>query len=401
MARNNVFTRLSGLDLRIVRLGLRMPMQLVWRVNGPVNHDMLAKFHCGLLAGPLNRRVQFSRVPFARPVWSPSTSGNPIRVSTHPLRETEVMGWVDAVCGVDLDVAGGHGWELAAAEVDGGTAVVSLVCSHALTDGHGLMAALILAARNEHRAGLGVAGRPSFAADVADAMRGGIREHARLVRMWANANRAARSTGYNALVSPPTDRRVVPDLMRSTVAVQVATESVERIATKHGGTTTGLMLAITANVARHTRGGADALSIAVPVSFRAPHDMESSNVMAIATVDLDAQVGRYTDLADLRRRSRVAYARVSEGDSGLTHTGAGFSSVGVLPVEARGAFGPTLGVIGRAISDSGLRHGHVFAFAIWGDGTTSLWFQATGTYLDRSAIKGEFDAWGVDVVRWW
>ncbi|MFC9435372.1 hypothetical protein [Nocardia sp. NPDC057030] len=311
------------------------------------------------------------------------------------------MGWVDAACAVDLDVAGGHGWELAAAEVNGGTSVVSLICSHALTDGQGLMAALVLAARNEHRAGLGVTGRPSIAADVADAMRGGIREHARLVRMQAKANRAARSAGYNDLATMPPGRRIAPDLMRTTVAVQVGTESIERIATKHGGTATGLMLAITANVARRASGEVDALSIAVPVSLRGQNDMESSNVMAIATVDLDAQRGRYTDLPDLRQRSRIAYARVSAGDSGLIHTGAGFSSVGVFPAEARMAFGPTLGVIGRAVSDSGLRYGHVFAFAIWGDGTTSLWFQATGTCLCRSAIQGEFEAWGVDVVRWW
>ncbi|MFE9575447.1 hypothetical protein ACFYO1_03605 [Nocardia sp. NPDC006044] len=366
-----------------------------------MNHDILAKFHTGLLAGPLNRCVQFGRVPFARPVWSPSAGGNPVRVSTYSLQETEIMGWVDAACAVYLDVIGGHGWELAAAEVNGGTSVVSLVCSHALTDGHGLMAAVVLAARSEHRAGLGVAGRPSIAADMADAMRGGIREHARLIRMQARANRAARSAGGDDLARMPCERKRVPDLMRSTVAVQVGTESIERIATKHGGTPTGLMLAITANVARRTSGEVDALSVAVPVSFRVPNDMESSNVMAIATVDLDAQCGRYTDLADLRQRSRIAYTRVSAGDSGLIHTGAGFSSVGVFPAEARMAFGPALGVIGRAISDSGLRHGHVFAFAIWGDGTTSLWFQATGTHLYRSAINDELEDWGLDVVRWW
>ncbi|WP_194834413.1 hypothetical protein [Nocardia sp. XZ_19_369] len=381
-----------------------MPMQLLWRVTGPVSHDLLAVMHRNLLAGPLNRQVRFARVPLARPIWSPSTQANPVRVSPVALRATEILDWADDAAAVDLDVVGGRGWELTAAAVDDGTSIVSLVCSHALTDGQGLLAALLLAAHNEYPVALGAVGRPTITADVMDAVHGGIRDHGRLVILWAKAFRAAHRKRGNALAPMGTDDRSESVPVRSTVAVQVDTNAIDRIAAMHGGTATSLMLAITANVARRVRGevgAGDALSVAVPVSLRVPGDQALSNVMAIATVVFEVQDARYTDLADVRQRSKLAYARVSARDTGLAHSDAGYSTVGVLPAEVREAFGPALGVIGRATSDSGLRPGHVFAFTGWGDGTTSLWFQATGIQLDRSIVTDEFDAWGLAVIRWW
>ncbi|MFI9503463.1 hypothetical protein [Nocardia sp. NPDC052566] len=398
-------TRLSGLALRVVRLGLRMPMQVLWRLDGPVDHEALATMHRNLLAGPLNRRVRFARVPFARPVWSPSAEANPVRISGHTVRAAEVLDWADAAAAADLDVARGLGWELTATAVDDGTSIVSLVCSHALTDGQGLLAILTLAARDEHRAEPAAADRPSLIADANDALRGGIREHTRLAVLRATAGGTTRSPVAivrNTVRSTRTRR--APDQWRSTVAVQVDTATIERIATENAGTATGLTLAILANVARRARGeiaAADPLAVAVPVSLRAPDDPESSNAMAIATVALNAQDGRYTDLTAVRQCCKAAYSGVAAGDTALGHTDAGFSSVGVFPAEARTAFGPALGVIGRAISNSGLRRGHVFVFATWGDGTTSLWFQATGIHLDRTMVGDEFDAWGIDVSHWW
>lgn len=395
------FVRLSGLDLRVVRLGIRMPMQVLWRVDGPVDRDALAMIHRNLLAGSLTRRVEFARIPFARPVWLPSAEGNPIRIAPRALGADEVMTWVDDASMADLDVIRGRGWELAAAQVTDGTSIVSLVCSHALTDGHGLLSILTRAARDEPAAPETL-GRPSIAADVADAVHGGLREHARLAALRAKTCDPAVIV-RNALGSACRNRHAAHGPARSSVAVQVDTASLERIAAAHAGTATGLALAVTANVARCARDKAagDGLTVAVPVSLRTPDDAESSNVMAIAAIDLEAQDTRYTDLEAIRRRCKSAYERVSPGDTALIHTDAGFSTVGVFPADARHIFGPALGVIGRAISDTGLRRGHIFVFSAWGDGTTSLWFQATGIQLDRGIVADELRAWGIDVCRWW
>lgn len=88
------------------------------------------------------------------------------------------MDWADAACRVDLDAHAGRGWELSAASVADGTSVVSLVGSHALTDGQGLIGAATLAAREAARQWR--SGPPSLVGDLTDVVTEGLWTYSRL-----------------------------------------------------------------------------------------------------------------------------------------------------------------------------------------------------------------------------
>nr|WP_296768525.1 hypothetical protein [Rhodococcus sp. (in: high G+C Gram-positive bacteria)] len=137
--------RLSVIDdifLRTHRgFGLPVVLQGVWRCTEHVDHVDFAAIHANLAYGRLGRRVVTPRIPGARRRWINSTDTLPIQYHPTALGESDVLAWSDAQGDVDLDPEHGPGWRLSSATLDSGGTVVSLVCSHALADAAGLIAA--------------------------------------------------------------------------------------------------------------------------------------------------------------------------------------------------------------------------------------------------------------------
>lgn len=170
--------RFTGGDVLMQQLRIDPPVQLLWRVQGRTAPEALRKFHANLAQGPLNRRMRTARLPLARPVWERHTDCSALRVSPRTIAPGEVMDWADAACRADLDAHAGRGWVLSAAHVGDGTSVVSLVGSHALTDGQGLIGAATLAARETARQWR--SGRPSLVDDLTDVVTEGVWTYSRL-----------------------------------------------------------------------------------------------------------------------------------------------------------------------------------------------------------------------------
>ncbi|MDJ0393917.1 DUF2630 family protein [Rhodococcus sp. G-MC3] len=137
--------RLSVIDdifLRTHRgFGLPVVLQAVWRCAEHVDRVDFAAIHANLAYGRLGRRVVTPKIPGARRRWIGSSDTLPLAYESGPIPESDVLGWADAQGDIELDPEHGPGWRMSVAPVDSGGTVVSLVCSHALADAAGLIAA--------------------------------------------------------------------------------------------------------------------------------------------------------------------------------------------------------------------------------------------------------------------
>ncbi|MFC8363436.1 hypothetical protein ACFUIY_26605 [Streptomyces griseorubiginosus] len=395
--------RLTGGDVLMQQLGVNPPVQLLWRVQGRPAPEALARIHCNLAQGPLNRRMRAARLPLARPVWERHTGCRPLRVSPKTVAPEEVMDWADASCRVELDAHGGRGWELSAAHVADGTSVVSLVGSHALTDGQGLIGAATLAARETVRQGR--SGPPSLVDDITDALTEGVWTYSRLAlaRLRDKAAEVPATAGRLLFGRSPQGGGAAP--VRSRLAFTVSAAEAERVAERGGGSVTGLMLAMTANILRAARGTTEAgrpFTLGLPVSFRRPGDLESSNMVGIATLCLDGLRGRYTDLSEIRRLSKAAYSEaVGRHLTGYPQTDAALSNAGEILPEARDVFGPALGILFRTVSGAGGPPGRMNCFVLRAGETVSVGFQSAGVEVDHGLVELELDAWGIAPTHTW
>jgi hypothetical protein len=395
--------RFTGGDVLMQQLRIDPPVQLLWRVQGRPAPEALRKFHVNLAQGPLNRRMRTARLPLARPVWERHTDCSALRVSPRTIAPEDVMDWADAACRVDLDAHAGRGWVLSAAHIGDGTSVVSLVGSHALTDGQGLIGAATLAARETARQWR--SGQPSLVDDLTDVVTEGMWTYSRLAlsRLRGKVADVPATAARMLLGRSRQADGAAP--VRSRLAFTVSAADAERVAESGGGSVTGLMLAMTANILRAARGTTESggpFTVGLPVSFRRPDDLESSNMVGIATLRLAGLRGRYTDLAHIRRLSKAVYAEVvGRHLTGYPQTDAALSNAGEMLPEARDVFGPALGVLFRTVSGAGGPPGRMNCFVLRAGGTVSIGFQSAGVSVGHGLVEAELDAWGLAPTHSW
>ncbi|MBF6331937.1 hypothetical protein [Nocardia transvalensis] len=169
--------RISVSDVLAIKFLEHAPIQLLWRVDHPVDASRLNHLRNNLIDGPLSRKLIPARIPPARPYWTRSTHRYPLILDPNPVPATTVMGWADRqVAAASFDVAAGRGWVLSAADFDDGGSVVSIVASHAITDGQGMLGAVDFAARADLSHAVPDHQRPTLGGDLIDATTAGARE---------------------------------------------------------------------------------------------------------------------------------------------------------------------------------------------------------------------------------
>ncbi|QIS22893.1 hypothetical protein [Nocardia terpenica] len=292
--------RLSVVDEIFLRshrgLGTPIVLQGLWRTADRVERKVLSDIHSALRTGPLGRRVVRPRVPGARPSWRPNTSAHQLRVADRPLPVGELLNWADAQ-GFDLDPASGPGWRLAATALADGGSVVSLTCSHALADGHGLAIAVDRAltgsAWTEH---------PVAQSDWADAR-----------RQWSivlgGTARALRH-GIPERPAAPAPREA-SEVTTCGAVLQIPAADWELTATSRGGTVNSLFVYLVATMLWDSGFPADTIVASLPVDTR--DDLRVDNDMAMTEVT----VTRSDTPATLREKCRAAYESRMTSPGGL------------------------------------------------------------------------------------
>lgn len=297
--------------------GIGKLAQAVWVYEHPVDVDALHRFHAHLDHSLLGRRIETSALPFGRHRWVAAQAG-PLEVA-EPRPRAELSDWIDERSVVPIDPEFGPSWHLAVLPMDDGSTAVSLVASHCVTDGIGLLRSVADAAdgRTRHLGYPPARSRSALEAVRADARRT-AHDLPELGRTLAAAARLALrrrkefapsgGTRPQATVAGGDEQVIMPAINAFVDAAHW-----DACAEKLNGTTYSLLAGFAARLAErtgrhHPEDGA--VSLLIALSERTPEDTRA-NAVALTTVSVDP--ARVTsDLSDSRLAIRQAIKTLRE-----------------------------------------------------------------------------------------
>ena len=309
--------------------GQKEVMQVVWLYEHALDFDGLRRVHRNLGCGLLGRRIERSPLPFARHRWVLDRGPSDIDIAECARPRAELSDWADERAQLPTDPESGPGWHLGVLPLTDGSTAVSLVASHYLLDGLGLIVALIDAMMGNTR-DLGYPpphSRTRLGAVVQDA-RQTVLDAPAVGRAFVAAAKLARKQArrrHETAPSPaprPTTLRtgdgdqpvIVPGI---TIAVDL--DEWDARAKALGGTSNTLAAGLTAKLAERMgrrRDGDGAVTVQLVVSERTEGDPRAIAV-SIASASFDP-TRITTDLHDARAVIKQALTtRREEPDESL------------------------------------------------------------------------------------
>lgn len=305
--------RLALLDqaafLRLRATGQGSTVQSTWIYDRDVNIDELRAFNHNLGAGLLGRRIERSPLPFGRHRWVLDSRSPDIAWEPRQPRG-EVGAWLERRARVGVDPEHGPTFHLGVLPFDDGGAAVTLVASHCVVDGLGLILAVAEAVKGERR-NLGYA-RPNSRGRG----RALFEDLAHAIATLPAAIRALIAT-LLILLRVSSDQRGQPQARRPrgpiddtntspSVTLQTDAAAWEARARALNGSGNALFVAFAARLA-HRIGrvlpDGNSVTVVLPVSDRTPDDDRANALTSITlTVDGAAVAGDLTDVrADVKR----------------------------------------------------------------------------------------------------
>jgi hypothetical protein len=118
-------------------------MQVVWLYEHALDFDGLRRVHRNLGYGLLGRLIERSPLPFARHRWVLDRGPADVDMAECARPRAELSDWADERSQLPTDPESGPGWHLGVLPLTDGSTAVSLVASHYLLDGFGLIVALV------------------------------------------------------------------------------------------------------------------------------------------------------------------------------------------------------------------------------------------------------------------
>ncbi len=294
--------------------------QVVWVYEHAIDFDGLRRFHHNLGHGLLGRRIERSPLPFARDRWISDRGPSDIDVAECARPRAEVSEWADERAQLPTDSERGPGWHLGVLPLTDGSTAVSLVVSHYLIDGLGLVVALVDALLGNTR-DLGYPpprSRTRLRAVVQDA-RQTARDAPEVARGLVVAAKLARRRRHDVARFPASrpiavgggdgdDAVVVPGI---TICMDL--DDWDARAKALGATSNTLVAGLAAKLGEHMgrRRAADgAVTLQLPISERAEGDTRA-NAMSFARVTVDP-TRVTTDLRDARAAINQALRTLRE-----------------------------------------------------------------------------------------
>ena len=283
-----------------------------------MDFDGLRRFHHNLRRGLLGRRLEVSPLPFGRHRWITDSTPNEIEVAAAALPRAEVPAWLDAQSLLPIDPEHGPVFRIAVQPLIGGGAAVTLVASHTVVDGAGLVIAITEAARGITRdLPYPEAGSRTKGTALLEDWRVIVRSVPLMAKSVVAAGRLARNRGDSVNQSVKRSRGEQPGSDRvvtvPAVTVRVDIDEWDRRAERLGGTQNSLFHGFTARLG-HNLGwvGADGLvTLSVPVNERQPEDDNRGNALTGVTMTADpAEV--ISDLTGVRAALKTALSGLKE-----------------------------------------------------------------------------------------
>jgi len=313
----------QGSFLGLRALGRGPIIQAVWIYDHGVDLDGLRQFRRNLAKGLFGRRIERSVLPFGRHRWVADPDPQTLDLSVLERPRGDLWTWADACLRTPIDPEHGPGWRLAVQPLTDGAAAVSLVVSHSIADGHGLVTAVLDAVHGVDRElgypRPGSRRRAEALAQDARQMAGALPAIARAVAASARVARAERrdlATSFRAAgnLPPGDDLPLVPPA----VVAFVDAEQWDRCAQRLGGTSNSLFSGVAARLG-HLLGRVDGdglVHLSWPVSERTEGDTRA-NALVSAAMTADPDQVR-TDLSGVRAAVKKALAESAETSRRMT-----------------------------------------------------------------------------------
>ncbi|GGU31102.1 hypothetical protein [Nocardioides albus] len=301
-------------------IGIPVVNQTAWRFPTEIPVEAVQELVDELARGPLNRLVVRPKVLGARSHWVPATRTEPVRLHPDRIEPGQLMAWLDGTADeVPFDPVEGPLWAFFMAHsTDGGT-IVAYNASHIVCDGGMKLGALIAAVRRQRL--------PQLPAASAGSRRDDWRDARTMARAAVRGLRAARKAGkLPAPEAQSSEKRPVPppqpddDVIHEAACVGADCPLGEwdAAAERAGGTSNALQIAISVEVlleAGIVRPG-EPVKMSLPVSLRGEGDLRAnatSGVSIAVETELRDGVGRVTDLAHIRERSKQEFSALFKG----------------------------------------------------------------------------------------
>lgn len=277
----------QGLFLALRATGQESVVQMVWIYEHPVNTDRLRRFHRNLGYGLLGRRIERSPLPFGRHRWvAASGPSGELYVSDVVRPRVELSDWVDERTQVSADPENGPGWHLGMARFDDGSTAVSLVASHCLVDGMGVIQTVVNAIDDQpYDLGLPSPGsRPKIlavAADLREALRG-LPAAAKALALMAKLALRDRPRGARSHQSPDVNETLAPEeVIAPGIVAFIDIDAWDSRAKELGGNSHSLVAGFAAKLAEHigrVRPEDGTVKLMIPVNERDSGDTRANAV---------------------------------------------------------------------------------------------------------------------------
>jgi hypothetical protein len=309
-----------GLFTQHHAVGRNLVIQCVWVYEHAIDFDGVRRFHHNLGRGLLGRRIERSPLPFARHRWIFDRGPSDIDIDESARPRGELSDWADERAQLPIDPESGPGWHLGVVSFTDGSTAASLVVSHYLIDGLGLVLALMDGVVGNTRD----LGYPpprtrtrlrALAQDARQTSRDAP-EVARALGVAAKlARRQRQGTAQSPASRPVALRGSVGDapIIVPGVTISIDVADWDARANALGGTSNTLGAGFAAKVGEligRSRTGDGTVTLQLPVSERTEGDTRA-NAMAFARVSLDPT--RVTkDLRDARSAIKQGLSTLRE-----------------------------------------------------------------------------------------
>lgn len=311
-------------------VGQKEVMQVVWLYEHAIDFDVLRRFYRNLGYGMLGRRIERSPLPFARYRWVLDRGPADIDFAESARPRAELSDWADERSQLPTDPEWGPGYHLAVQPLSDGSTAVSLVASHYVLDGIGLVVALVDALQGSTR-DLGYApprSRTRLRAVVQD-LRQTVRDAPEIARALAVAPklvRLGRSDSAQSSVPQPVALPGGGDdepFITPGISFAIDIDDWDARAEALGGTSNTLVAGLAAKLGEHMghRHGDDgAVTVQLVMSDRPEGDARAIAV-SFARVHVDPMQVT-TDLRDVRVAIKQALKTLRETPHESSHLSA-------------------------------------------------------------------------------
>ncbi|OBH02081.1 hypothetical protein A5696_12645 [Mycobacterium sp. E2699] len=381
-------------------VGQQEVMQILWLYERPIDFDGLRRFHHNLGHGLLARLIERSPLPFGRHRWVLDRGPADIDIAERARPRAELSDWTDERSQRPVDPEAGPGWHLGVLPLTDGSTAVTLVASHYVLDGIGLLIAAIEAMLGQTRE-LGYPpprsrGRLRAAAEDARQTARDLPDAARAMIAFARlSRRQRRDTARPALarrpVTPRGDGGGDPVILPG-ASILVDVDHWNARAQALGGSSNTLAAGLTAKLAEHLgrrRGDDGAVTLQVVKSDRTEGDTRAVAV-SFARVTIDP-TRVTTDLREARAAIKQALQDLREAP-GLSSQLAALTPFTPKRTWRRGVDAalndPDLPVVCSHLGDVGFSVGLLdgtHCDYAWARGTrqhvTRQWLERTGGHL--------------------